>query len=590
MTDGPQDPRTPPRSVGLARIAIGLAAGLLLWLLHEAQDAKTWPATQPGVFGALAAVATFLPFVLVGGLGSLRPRTLAVWTAGAALLLALLGWHDLVRRAAPLEEDWLSGELMAFGAAALFVANGLVAGGDAERRFLARYPTYFETAWKHGLQLALSAAFVGVFWLLLYLGASLFRVIGIEAIEELIRKPWFAFPATGAMFAAAVQLTDVRVGLIRGIRTVALTLLSWLLPVLALLAAAFLLALPFTGLDPLWKTRSAAGILLSAAATLIILINAAYQDGEPDGIVPLVLRATTRLAAGLLAPMVGLAGYALWLRIGQHGLTPDRVVAVACVLAGAVYAGGYAFAALRLGRWMRRLEATNVIAAWVAIGLVLALFSPVADPARLSVNNQMARLKAGKVTADRFDYDFLRWDGERYGQAGLAALAKQGGLAGTKASEALKHKNRWAAVDQTPPTAGDLEALQVVRPRGAMLPETFAAGWRRVDETALGCSPEAPCATALIDLNGDGQSEVVVAGRVRATIYTGGGKGAWRVIRRTGYRSCPGFAAALKAGDIGAAPAGWSDLVVGGKRIAVDGDRNDCDPDEDTERAPIVAE
>ncbi|MBP7703966.1 MAG: DUF4153 domain-containing protein [Caulobacter sp.] len=576
MTDGLQDARTPPKSIGVARIAIGLAAGVLLWLLNEAADAKGWAATQPGLFGALAAVALFLPFVLVGGLSALRPRTLAIWAAGATVLLALLGWHDLTRRGDLAGDPWLAAEMMVFVAGGLFVANELVAGGDAERRLIARYPTYFETAWKHGVQLALSAAFVGVFWLLLYLGAALFRVIGIEAIEELLRKPWFGFPASGAMFAAAVQLTDVRVGLIRGIRTVALTLLSWLLPVLTVLAAAFLLALPFTGLEPLWKTRSAAGILLSAAATLIVLINAAYQDGEPEGIVPLVLRATTRLAGLLLAPMIALAGYALWLRIGQHGLTPDRIVGVACVVAGAVYAGGYAFAALRLGRWMRRLEATNIIAAFVVIGLLLAIFTPIADPARLSVSDQLGRLKAGEVSAERFDYLFLRFDGGRYGQDALRDLKAAGGVAGAKATEVLARKSRYEPVArQDAVEPGDPRSLEVVWPRGAALPDGFVrTGWWQGDAEGMACAAEKPCPAALLDLNSDGQAEVIVAGKNEAVVFTSTGAG-WRVVRQLGYRGCPGFADALRRGDVRAEPSPWRDLVVGGQSIAIDGER-DC--------------
>ncbi|MBL7372883.1 DUF4153 domain-containing protein, partial [Escherichia coli] len=93
----------------------------------------------------------------------------------------------------------------------------------------------------------------------------------------------------------AVQLTDVRDGLIRGVRTVALMLLSWLLLVITVLTAGFLAALPFTGLEPLWATRSATAMILAAAAALIILINTAYQDGEADNLPPRVLRIATRV-------------------------------------------------------------------------------------------------------------------------------------------------------------------------------------------------------------------------------------------------------------------------------------------------------
>jgi hypothetical protein len=278
------------RMVGLARIGAGLVQGIALWALSEAADNKVWPATNGLLFGVLATVVLFTPFVVLGGLANMRRRTLVIWTLAAAAGLAALGAHDIDRRTAHETVDWISGQAMVFFAAALFIAHHLVSAADSDRKLIARFPTYFDQAWKHGVQLVMSAGFVGVFWLVLFLGGALFKLIGIAFVQDLIGKSWFAIPATTTMFAAAVQLTDVRHGLIRGIRTVALTLLSWLLPVLVFLTGAFMLALPFTGLEPLWKTRSAAGILLTAAAVMIVLINAAYQDGEPDEATPLVLR------------------------------------------------------------------------------------------------------------------------------------------------------------------------------------------------------------------------------------------------------------------------------------------------------------
>src|SRR5205085_12120254 len=136
-------------------------------------------------------------------------------------------------------------------------------------------------AWKNAVQLALSIAFVGVLWAGLLLGAALFSLIGVKGFEQLLEKRWFLLPVTATAFAAAVQLTDVRLALIRGVRTVGLMLLSWLLPLMTLIAAAFLVALPFTGLAPLFATRRAAVTLLAASAGLILLINAAYHEHDP---------------------------------------------------------------------------------------------------------------------------------------------------------------------------------------------------------------------------------------------------------------------------------------------------------------------
>lgn len=575
--------------IGWARIVTGLVQGVALWALSEAADNKVWPATSGPVFGVLAAVVLFTPFVVLAGLAEMRRRNVVFWALAVAVVVGFLGWHDVTRRAAFDLVEWLTPQMMVFTAAGLFIAHHLLEAGDLDDRLIARYPTYFDLAWKHGVQMAMAVGFVGVFWIVLMLGGALFKLIGVEFVEELIRETWFAIPATTTMFAAAVQLTDVRHGLIRGIRTVALTLLSWLSPVLVFLAAAFMATLPFTGLEVLWNTKSAAAILLSASAVMVILINAAYQDGVPDTPTPLVLRWAARIGGLLLIPLVGVAAYALCLRIGQYGLTPDRIIAAACVVAGAFYAVGYGVAAVLPGMWMKALEMTNVVTAFVVLGLLLALFSPLADPARLSVNDQMARIAAGKVTADKIDYRFLRFDGEKYGKAALDALAKKGGVYAAKVKEARAWSNEWSAQARPPrePNVGyraDPKTLAVAWPAGEALPAAFLdRGWLFNDAQGMGCTVEIPCPAAVVDLNGDGADEVLVIGKDRAVVLAKAPGADWSSVFQTGLDKCSGLADALKTGRVEIKPSEWRDLVIGGRRISMDVGRNDCDPVEPSE-------
>ncbi len=85
------------------------------------------------------------------------------------------------------------------------------------------------------------------------------------------------------------------------------------------IAAAFLLALPFTGLSSLWGTKFAGGLLMGASVVLILLLNAAYQAGEKpaNGFIAWV----TRMGCCLLVPLCALAGYGLMLR--QHKREPN---------------------------------------------------------------------------------------------------------------------------------------------------------------------------------------------------------------------------------------------------------------------------
>ncbi|MFA7262969.1 MAG: DUF4153 domain-containing protein [Caulobacter sp.] len=562
-------------AIGWTRVAVGLVQGLAMWALTEAADNKVWPATSGVLFGVLAAVTLFAPFVVLGGLAEMRRRTLVIWTLAAAAGLAALGAHDIDRRAAHEVIEWISGEAMVFLAACLFIAHHLVAGAEADRKVIARFAVYFDLAWKHGVQLVMAAGFVGVFWIVLFLGGALFKLIGIDFVEELIRKTWFAFPATTTMFAAAVQLTDVRHALIRGVRTVALTLLSWLLPVLVFLTGAFMASLPFTGLEPLWATKSAASILLSAAATMIILINAAYQDGEPDEPAPVILRWAARVGGLLLVPLVAVAAYALWLRVHQYGLTPDRIIAGACVIAGVCYAVGYGVAAVLPGVWMKRLELTNVITAFVVVGLILALFSPIADPARLSVDDQMARIAAGKVAADKVDYRFLRFESERYGMAALKTLKARGGETGRRATEALTATDRSRLAGPEAAEPADFHVL--VAPAGRTLPAGFLALRGAESDGGLSnCLDKAkPCVALLIDLDGDGTEEVVLDAGWAMVASIGDANGVWRQLGRF-TNSCGDTAAALRTGQVEATPSRWRDLKVRGRVIHLEPEPESC--------------
>jgi len=458
------------RRVALARLAIGLAQGIVLYLLLRASEGEgaTWSRQNPELFAPAVMVALFLPAVLLSGVGKLRLGVYAVWSVVAGAALALLAWHDIARQAGEGREATFP--LFAFGAAALFIAHHLIVPADRERRLIASFPAYFDAAWMAGVQLVLSIGFAGAFWLLLFLGAALFNIIGLSFLGDLLEEGWFSLPLTGLAFATAVQLTDVRDGLIRGVRTVALMLLSWLLLVLTLLVGAFLCALPFTGLSGLWATGSATALVLSAAGVLIILINAAYQDGRPDTRPPPVLRVAVRVASLLLTPLVLIAAWGLYLRIGQHGLTPDRIIAVACAGIGAAYAGGYGFAALRTfwskGDWMRALERTNIVTALLEVGVIVALFTPLADPARLSVADQTARLARGAVTPEAFDYAFLQSGSGKVGQAALARLA-------ASTDQTLSDRAKAAQAGEARADAAPLKPVIGVLPGAAALPEAF---------------------------------------------------------------------------------------------------------------------
>ncbi|SFK16429.1 DUF4153 domain-containing protein [Caulobacter sp. UNC279MFTsu5.1] len=581
MTDAqnetaPSDPRAIRRAT-IIRLATGLAQGLLLYGLYQADKSKVWPATQRELYAALLLAFIFAPFVVLAGVSALRWRTLAIWKGVAALVAAGLGAYGVWSGdPAATGVNGLGPQTFLGVAALVFIGHHLVQPADMERRWIARFATYFDVTWKHGVQGVLSAGFTGAFWLLLFLASALFKLIGVDAIEKLIQREWFIFPATAVMFAAAVQLTDVRSALVRGVRTVALTLLAWLLPLMALIAAAFLLTLPFTGLEPLWKTKSATAILLVADAFLILLTNAAYQDGTEKTAV--VLKWAARLAGVLLVPITVLAAYGLSLRIGQYGLSPDRIIVAACVLVAAGHAVGYAVAAVRPGAWMKTLEATNIAMAFVVIAVLLALFTPVADPRRLSVENQVARLEKGKVKAMDFDFRFLRFDAGRYGQKAFEAMKhspRADVREGAKIAALLKSRydRPWEdrpARTQDKTNRKILAKLEML-PAGAVLPQEFAAQFTAPGAIPLGyCSDsdDAWCIGTLRQIDGAGAPELLLSDGREIVIYRKAVTGKWEEYAVADLSNCPTFNIrdVFAGGRLKALPPSLPDLEIAGER------------------------
>ena len=269
---------------GIARLAAGLAQGIILYCLFRSADAQVWPSTDPYWMASLTLVFIFVPILFVQAFGNVRIFNLLYWMAGAAVVLTALASHDIWRQwdgSAATAHASISFALIFFSAVGFFIAHCLVIAGDVDRQYIAKYTTYFEVSWKLGAQIALAFAFVAVFWGVLWLGAILFTLIDLTFIETLIEKSWFAIPATTMAVAAAIHLTDVRSRLVGDIRAVVISLLSWLLPLMTIMAIGFVVSLPFTGLTSLWATHSAAAILLTAVATLVVLINATYQNGTP---------------------------------------------------------------------------------------------------------------------------------------------------------------------------------------------------------------------------------------------------------------------------------------------------------------------
>lgn len=580
------------RGIAVARLVVGSLQGILLYMLYSAFQYKTWPATEGQLFAPLLLVTLFIPIIFVSGLGHIGLKRIVVWVAVASAIAWGVGFYD-VWRLAPDSASEIgyahdthsilpSPLVFFFMGIGLYIAHSLVLAATADRQWIARYSSYFELAWKLAIQILFSALFVGILWLVLWLGASLFMLVKLDFLKDLLASPWFSVPITAFAFSAALHITDVRPGIVRGIRTLLLVLMSWLLPLATLIVFGFMASLPWTGLDPLWATRHATAVLLSAAAVLVVLINATFQNGEITSQVARILRWSARLAAVLLAPIILIAIYSLGLRVGEYGWTTDRVIAAACLLVASCYATGYVWAACSRGAAMRHIALTNVVTAFVVLTVLVAMFSPAADPARISVTNQLARLESGKVLAAQFDFDYMKFSGARYGWDALQKLkvtvqGSEAPLIREKAAAVIAKRNQWTP--ETPAaTPAEIVGNITVWPKGSALPASLLSQeWGHTNEawSISECLKfkNKKCDAYLIDFTGDGKMEVLLIDQQdypHPVLIIQGAGGLWNVAghQDISYVRCSEqIQKALVAGAYRLVPPLIQDLEVAGQRF-----------------------
>lgn len=568
--------------VVMTRLYAAAGQGLALVLLFAANAAPAWPATQPALFAALYFPVLFVPLVVVQGAGMIPGRLLALWAVAAAALGAVMGAHDILHRRPDAAGDLFTPVIpeqpahAAYGAV-LFIAQALITAAVIDRRRLASYETYFDVAWRQGVQAVTGAGFTVVFWIVLALGSQLFKLVNITVLSNLIGKAWFSYPVTLLAFATALHVTDVRPQIVRNIKTLILTLLSWLLPVAAGIAGVFMLSLPFTGLAPLWDTKSATPILLGCSAGLIFLLNAAYQDGAPERAIVRPVRIMGTVAALLLLPMVAIAAYGVAARIGQYGLTADRVIAAACISIAACYAVGYFAAARAWAPWLKPIERCNTLTSFAAIAVLAALFTPLADPARLAAGSQIARLEAGKVAPEQFDFLALRFDNGRYGYEAVRKLQTADGphkdFINAAAGRALAAQHKQDPIFQ-PLTAASLGAA-LAMPAGAHLPESFMGqDWiSRGDEARVlaDCvkAGAGACVALQLDADGDSGDEIAVINTVNGQgwVFHTEASG-WRIAGHVAnLAGCAETRTLLSQGAFSLEAPAWREIVVAGRRL-----------------------
>jgi len=553
------------------RAAVALAQGCLLWGLYDAAAHDRWPQDRRGWLVGLIAAGTLVPLAhyLVADLAPARRQWPVL--AGLALLCLGLGWHHGAWTA---DEPYRDPSFALALGVLVFHAMPFLQSALTRGLIRPQYGVLFHFAWRNALQGALGALFTGVFWLLLIIWGELFRMLGIDFFSRLFESSAFAIPATAVVVGIGVQLAGSVERLQGALRQQLLALLRWLAPLAAFILALFTAALLARSPELFAEQRRAISAvwLLWLVALTVALLNAAYQDGDDEEPYPRWLGAAMRYASLLLLPVALLALYALGVRIGTYGLTASRSWGFLVAVVALGYAGGYAWAALRRGRWMAGMGGVNVAIALFTILAVTLMLTPVLSPERLSASSQYRRVLADP---DADAYADLRFRTGRYGRERLAALAAMEGHARSadiraRAAEEIRKKLPGSGLAR----AAGLTAAQVVTfPATAEPDADLLARLNRAPDLHVlaACKEKDPCPLLYADLNRDGEAEAVVFAGYAIVAATRGAKG-WRLLQQLlpAQASIPhanhaSVRKALEKGDYRVADAPWQALEIEGE-------------------------
>ena len=314
------------------------------------------------------------------------------------------------------------GYWLASGVVAIVLALPLFQAGFHKLRWRTDYEETHYHVWTDAISVAGALAFTGLSWLLLALLSELFHAINIDVLRDVMDEEWFGWMFSGTTFGAALGVLRNQLKIIGTLQSVVMLVFSLVAVPFAAALVIFILAVLPSGLEVLWSaTRSPTPLLLSCAAASFVLVNAVVRNNDTEASSNKLLRWTALVLAMAILPLALMATVSTGTRIGEYGLSPERIWGLVAIIVAVAYGVAYFIAPIRgkMTHWMERVRSANMHLAVGTCVLAFLLALPLLNFGAISARDQLSRLDSGAVTVEDFDFTALRWD---FGDAGREAL------------------------------------------------------------------------------------------------------------------------------------------------------------------------
>lgn len=559
-------------------VLTGALQGLICWLISWYMGYASLPADT---LWLLCVVPATLMVSTTFALCVTSYRQPMMWLTLLVILAAVAGMGGWLRWTLHEKALWSVREaLLFFGLQLLLMSLFMLPW--LQRRFdpqpqTAFYADFYSRNWHNALTLAIVFVSNGLFWLILYLWAELFRLVGIELFQTLFfHSDWFIAVAIGLVSACAIVLARTQSRLVQALQNLLTLIATALLPLVAVLSLIFIAVLPFVGLEAISARVSAAGLLLTLAILLLLLVCAVWHPQRDALPWYAQMRGLIRAALVVLPLYPLLAAWALWLRITQYGWTPQRLYGVLITIVALIWAIGFCISVLYPRRDPRAVQ--GAVTPWVGLLSLLFLIlinTPVLDPWRISVVSHMARYKAGVIKADQVSLYMLSQTG-RKGHEALVALQKDPQFM----ADAKRRREINALLSETRGGAQPVSAATLARwvelapgtpqPDGSLWQEMIKQGYRF--ESCAWATGN--CLLMMQDLNGDDKAEAVIYQfSDRAIMVFTQKPGGWTLVgdawKMPEKLTREALDRALRQGEVKAVVKPWADISLFGERIEV---------------------
>ena len=493
----------------------GGAQGLVFWILRE-----NWPELGAALPWFVAILTWLVVSTMIGhfadtGTNRLRLAALAAMIATVFCLPAFWVGHMLTEAPSPNFGDGnRAGVWIVVSVVCLYVAGPFIQILHRSGTATFPYDELFNQSWKNAFVIPAAGLFVATVWVMLWVWASLFDLIDVDFFKELFREDLFIAVITGAVAGFAVAVAR-RGEAVTAIKDVCVFLLSTLMPVAATVAAVFLMTLLIVGIEPLWATHRASKILVTWAVGASVLINAVFGMIRTSDRVPESRWREIFVALAVITNLVliSIAVYGISTRIEQYGFTVYRIYGAVAAGLLFVYSAGLAVSVISRDRLpLFNIETVNKALAAAVILVGLVLHTPLADPWRLSANDQLTRLVDGRTPAETFDYEYLRFDLGTYGERALTELGESDAADTSKVvrqelERVMQSADRWDLAqkrDLWTPSNTTLHGVGDAWPDGLLKAMNEAPPFAGPES----CSPNT-CHAVGLDVDRDGQLEFI---------------------------------------------------------------------------------